>query len=43
MSAAKGNPIVIVGAGVAGLIAAIDLQRAGRYVSQRPASTTRVY
>lgn len=32
MSAANGNPIIIVGAGVAGLVTAIDLQRAGRAV-----------
>ncbi|WP_396203112.1 FAD-dependent oxidoreductase [Gemmatimonas sp.] len=40
MSAAKGNPIVIVGAGVAGLIAAIDLQRAGRPVLLLDAAPT---
>lgn len=32
MRASNGNPIVIVGAGVAGLVAAIELQAAGRAV-----------
>ena len=32
MSAPNGNPIIIVGAGVAGLVAAIELQAAGRAV-----------
>lgn len=32
MRASNGNPIVIVGAGVAGLVAAIELERAGRTV-----------